>query len=130
MISIHTIYNHFSWCEDCIENTNCGFCYENTKKGVTNGSCLPTAKDITHAADGVCNATKLTDDWWWAYQYCPTPYSWIGVLGLALYLMFFAPGMSYTGVGNHSSNGLLIRPGLKTWAQYVCMKKCFEFVFG
>nr|KAG5705569.1 hypothetical protein BaRGS_034767 [Batillaria attramentaria] len=29
----------------------------------------------------------------WAYDYCPTSYSWIAVFGLALYLMFFAPGM-------------------------------------
>lgn len=28
----------------------------------------------------------------WAYSWCPTPYSWIPILSLALYLFFFAPG--------------------------------------
>uniref|UniRef100_A0A672QF62 Proton myo-inositol cotransporter n=1 Tax=Sinocyclocheilus grahami TaxID=75366 RepID=A0A672QF62_SINGR len=29
----------------------------------------------------------------WAYNYCPTSYSWIVLLGLVLYLAAFAPGM-------------------------------------
>ncbi|KAE8616176.1 hypothetical protein XENTR_v10008737 [Xenopus tropicalis] len=29
----------------------------------------------------------------WAYNYCPTSYSWTALLGLILYLVFFAPGM-------------------------------------
>ena len=28
----------------------------------------------------------------WAYNYCPTPNSWLVLLGLILYLAFFAPG--------------------------------------
>lgn len=28
----------------------------------------------------------------WAYSFCPTPYSWTALLGLVLYLIFFAPG--------------------------------------
>uniref|UniRef100_UPI00398EB579 proton myo-inositol cotransporter-like isoform X2 n=1 Tax=Pristiophorus japonicus TaxID=55135 RepID=UPI00398EB579 len=29
----------------------------------------------------------------WAYNFCPTLYSWTALLGLILYLIFFAPGM-------------------------------------
>lgn len=37
--------------------------------------------------------TEATDDPIWAYNYCPTPYSWTVLLGLILYLAFFAPGL-------------------------------------
>ncbi|XP_071589998.1 proton myo-inositol cotransporter isoform X2 [Heliangelus exortis] len=33
------------------------------------------------------------EDLFWAYNFCPTPYSWTALLGLILYLVFFAPGM-------------------------------------
>lgn len=32
------------------------------------------------------------EDLFWAYNFCPTPYSWTALLGLILYLVFFAPG--------------------------------------
>ncbi|KAL5013890.1 hypothetical protein ScPMuIL_008160 [Solemya velum] len=90
----NTSCQSYDWCEDCIENTNCGFCYENTEDGVRNSSCLPISENInTQASVGVCNATTLPNGWKWTYEYCPTPYSWAGVLGLVLYLVFFAPGM-------------------------------------
>jgi hypothetical protein len=28
----------------------------------------------------------------WAYEYCPTAYAWMAMVGLVLYLVFFAPG--------------------------------------
>uniref|UniRef100_A0A4W2EJC8 Proton myo-inositol cotransporter n=1 Tax=Bos indicus x Bos taurus TaxID=30522 RepID=A0A4W2EJC8_BOBOX len=40
------------------------------------------------------NETKFkTEEIFWAYNFCPTPYSWTALLGLILYLIFFAPGM-------------------------------------
>lgn len=39
------------------------------------------------------NETKFdTEDLHWAYSFCPTPYFWAALLGLILYLIFFAPG--------------------------------------
>lgn len=85
----------YSFCENCIENVDCGFCYNDYGQGVVNGSCLPIAgEDTSHSKVGRCNATTGEEpDLIYAYQYCPTDYSWMGIVGLAIYLMFFAPGM-------------------------------------
>lgn len=34
----------------------------------------------------------MKDQTYWAYNYCPTSYSWLVLLGLVLYLAAFAPG--------------------------------------
>ncbi|XP_016113486.1 proton myo-inositol cotransporter-like [Sinocyclocheilus grahami] len=39
------------------------------------------------------NGTQESAGVFWAYNYCPTSYSWIVLLGLVLYLAAFAPGM-------------------------------------
>ncbi|KAG5830403.1 hypothetical protein ANANG_G00310250 [Anguilla anguilla] len=39
------------------------------------------------------NSSQAGDGTFWAYNYCPTSYSWVVLLGLMLYLAFFAPGM-------------------------------------
>ncbi|XP_045166344.1 proton myo-inositol cotransporter-like isoform X2 [Mercenaria mercenaria] len=85
----------YSSCEACIENVDCGFCYNDYGQGVVNGSCLPIdGDDSSHSKVGRCNATTGEEpDLIYAYQYCPTDYSWMGIAGLAIYLMFFAPGM-------------------------------------
>ena len=40
------------------------------------------------------NASQGRDQTYWAFNYCPTPYSWLVLLGLLLYLAAFAPGGS------------------------------------
>ncbi|XP_039990048.1 proton myo-inositol cotransporter-like isoform X8 [Xiphias gladius] len=62
---------------------------------VYDSSCIPVNQASTdRAAWGRCsNQTEATDSPIWAYNYCPTPYSWIVLMGLILYLAFFAPGM-------------------------------------
>ncbi|KAA8590351.1 hypothetical protein FQN60_014285, partial [Etheostoma spectabile] len=42
---------------------------------------------------GCSNQTEATDGPIWAYNYCPTSYSLVVLMGLILYLAFFAPGM-------------------------------------
>lgn len=83
-------------CETCIENKNCGFCYDDFGNGTTNGSCMSTEPNISYALSGRCSSEYLANntDTNWADGYCPTPYSWMAILGLALYVMFFAPGKS------------------------------------
>lgn len=84
----------YSWCEDCIENPDCGFCYTEIGKSVVNGSCVTVATNLTDGAgQGRCDSDPLTPGTVWAHGYCPTDYSWMGLLGLVMYLMFFAPGM-------------------------------------
>ncbi|XP_045152328.1 proton myo-inositol cotransporter [Echinops telfairi] len=75
---------------------DCGFCYKMNKSAVIDSSCVPVNKASTNeAAWGRCaNETKFkTEEVFWAYNFCPTPYSWTALLGLILYLVFFAPGM-------------------------------------
>ncbi|ERE84815.1 proton myo-inositol cotransporter isoform X2 [Cricetulus griseus] len=85
-----------SYCNECILDPDCGFCYKMNSSAVIDSSCVPVNKESTNeAAWGRCeNETKFdTEDLHWAYSFCPTPYFWAALLGLILYLIFFAPGM-------------------------------------
>ncbi|XP_026095303.1 proton myo-inositol cotransporter-like [Carassius auratus] len=85
----------YGFCESCMLNPDCGFCYGKNGTVVIESSCLPV--DVANtgaAAAGRCsNGTQESLGVFWAYNYCPTSYSWIVLLGLILYLAFFAPGM-------------------------------------
>ncbi|XP_070347562.1 uncharacterized protein [Equus asinus] len=85
-----------SYCDECMLDPDCGFCYKMNKSTVIDSSCVPVNKASTNAASwGRCeNETKFkTEEVFWAYNFCPTPYSWTALLSLILYLVFFAPGM-------------------------------------
>ncbi|XP_057692171.1 proton myo-inositol cotransporter-like isoform X2 [Corythoichthys intestinalis] len=83
-------------CGDCMLDSACGFCYrENSSSGVFDSTCLPVNQHSTeHSAWGRCaNQTEAPEGPFWAYNFCPTSYSWVVLAGLLLYLTFFAPGM-------------------------------------
>ncbi|KAJ8006892.1 hypothetical protein DPEC_G00111930 [Dallia pectoralis] len=82
-------------CELCMLDPGCGFCYLENSTAVFSSSCLPVNTASTEkSAWGRCsNTTQLRDHTYWAYNYCPSSYSWVVLLGLVLYLAFFAPGM-------------------------------------
>ncbi|KAI1888569.1 hypothetical protein AGOR_G00186520 [Albula goreensis] len=82
-------------CEQCMLDPDCGFCYRENGTSVTASSCLPVNLASTgEAAWGRCsNSSHMAEGTFWAYNYCPTSYSWIVLLGLILYLASFAPGM-------------------------------------
>ncbi|CAL1527026.1 unnamed protein product [Lymnaea stagnalis] len=81
-------------CNDCRKDLDCGYCYVDLPTVVTNSSCLPTSYDNPWVSTvGRCNSSALTGGVTWAYDYCPTPYSWMPMVGLVLYLISFAPGM-------------------------------------
>ncbi|XP_045164785.2 proton myo-inositol cotransporter-like [Mercenaria mercenaria] len=104
----------FNLCEDCITDEGCGFCYEKDN-GASSGSCLPAFKDNPERyaylqyndtrtnnftdANFRCNKISTWDKprseriYNWADSFCPTKYSWMAVLGLALFVMGFAPGL-------------------------------------
>ncbi|KAM4618491.1 proton myo-inositol cotransporter-like isoform 1-T2 [Polymixia lowei] len=82
-------------CDLCMLDPACGFCYYENGTRVYNSSCVHVSQQSTeHAAWGRCsNQTEESHGALWAYNYCPTSYSWLVLLGLILYLAFFAPGM-------------------------------------
>jgi len=88
-------------CDQCMRNTDCGFCYvESDAKLAVNASCLAAQRDekgdvlFNESAYGRCHQSTLHDPLHWAYGFCPTNYAWMATFGLVLYLMFFAPGRS------------------------------------
>ncbi|XP_029104526.1 proton myo-inositol cotransporter-like isoform X2 [Scleropages formosus] len=85
----------YELCEPCMLDPTCGFCYRENSTAVFASSCIPVNPASTEeAAWGRCsNMTETSDGLYWAYNYCPTSYSWMVLLGLILYLAFFAPGM-------------------------------------
>ncbi|XP_055963785.1 proton myo-inositol cotransporter [Sorex fumeus] len=92
----NTSCTRYSFCDECMLDPECGFCYKVNRSTITESSCDPINKaSMSEAAWGRCaNETKFkTEDVFWAYNFCPTPYSWTALVGLILYLVFFAPGM-------------------------------------
>ncbi|XP_069833354.1 proton myo-inositol cotransporter isoform X1 [Dendropsophus ebraccatus] len=85
----------YSFCNGCMLDPNCGFCYKINGSNIFDSSCIPVdPKSTEQSAWGRCtNETKSKASTYWAYNYCPTPYSWTALIGLVLYLIFFAPGM-------------------------------------
>lgn len=100
----------------------CGFCYRDNGTAVYDSSCVPANRTYTNVASwgrsdlrgfpqnrscdraelltGRCsprsrcsNQSEAAGAPFWAYNYCPTSYSWLVLLGLLLYLAFFAPGL-------------------------------------
>ncbi|GFO21216.1 proton myo-inositol cotransporter [Plakobranchus ocellatus] len=81
-------------CNACRQDLECGYCYVDMPDFVINSSCLPTSYDNPWTSTlGRCNSSSLPGNLTWAYDYCPTPYSWMPMVGLVLYLISFAPGM-------------------------------------
>ncbi|XP_062857946.1 solute carrier family 2 member 13b [Trichomycterus rosablanca] len=93
--SLNSTCTLYGFCEQCMLDPRCGFCYQENGSTIFESSCeLVDSANTEQAASGRCsNATQGNPDTFWAYNYCPTPYSWIVLLGLILYLAFFAPGM-------------------------------------
>ncbi|XP_060742148.1 solute carrier family 2 member 13b isoform X2 [Tachysurus vachellii] len=93
--SLNSTCTHYRFCEQCMLDPNCGFCYYENGSNISDSSCERVDPgNIELAASGRCsNGTEENPSAYWAYNYCPTSYSWIVLLGLILYLAFFAPGM-------------------------------------
>ncbi|CAL1594808.1 unnamed protein product [Knipowitschia caucasica] len=84
----------YSACEGCMLDPDCGFCYKLNSSSVMDSSCVDVNPASTnHAAHGRCVNQTLDSSLVWAYNFCPSSFSWIIVVGLVLYLAAFAPGM-------------------------------------
>ncbi|XP_030553410.1 probable inositol transporter 2 [Rhodamnia argentea] len=79
--------NATSWdCMKCLKasSPDCGFCTSPADK-MFPGACLisnDTMKKMCHAEDRL-----------WYTRGCPSKYGWLALVGLALYIIFFSPGM-------------------------------------
>uniref|UniRef100_A0A5B6YKJ9 Putative inositol transporter 2 n=1 Tax=Davidia involucrata TaxID=16924 RepID=A0A5B6YKJ9_DAVIN len=73
-------------CTKCLKasSPDCGFCASSADK-LFPGACLisnDTVKDMCHGEDRL-----------WYTRGCPSKYGWLALIGLALYIIFFSPGM-------------------------------------
>ncbi|KAL8103399.1 putative inositol transporter 2 [Apium graveolens] len=73
-------------CMKCLKasSPDCGFCASSSNK-LFPGACLisnDTVKDLCHG-----------DSRLWYTRGCPSKYGWLALVGLALYIIFFSPGM-------------------------------------
>ncbi|GAU90253.1 hypothetical protein RvY_02699-2 [Ramazzottius varieornatus] len=86
-------------CEACVEDVSCGYCYVlGDDSSAIQGSCSqvrPSPLDISHAIEGRCaNMTGASDlNLHWTYDHCPSWFTWVPLMGLMLYLVFYGQGM-------------------------------------
>nr|KAG5711293.1 hypothetical protein BaRGS_005990 [Batillaria attramentaria] len=86
---IQRCHSQYTSCDKCVKDIECGFCYND----VSSGSCLPSANE-ERSLYGRCNGTSDNPDMTFTYEYCPSDYSWIAALGIALFVFLFSPGMA------------------------------------
>ncbi|KAH9489110.1 hypothetical protein Btru_042220 [Bulinus truncatus] len=79
----------YSKCSDCVKDNSCGFCYSDAN----DGTCLPSFNEERSLA-GRCNSSSSTETFYkWAMEYCPSDYTWIALMGMAVFVFAFAPGL-------------------------------------
>lgn len=88
----------YSNCDNCVTEEICGFCYQSNQTSNSNNSfgfCLPSAIGESQKSElGPCFSTSLKSRYIWAWNYCPTPYSWLPILGMVCYLCAFSTGLA------------------------------------
>lgn len=93
--SINQPCNQFSACSACSRNPECGFCFTPSSNSslIASATCLHVnSSHHDQSIMGNCSIGSASDHIW-AYEWCPSAYSWVTVLGMVMYLFFFAPGM-------------------------------------
>ncbi|KAM3366373.1 hypothetical protein ACQJBY_015663 [Aegilops geniculata] len=74
-------------CTRCLKasSTECGFCASSAGSKLLPGACLLSNATVRDACHG---EGRL-----WYTRGCPSRYGWLAMVGLALYIAFFSPGM-------------------------------------
>lgn len=86
------ICGNFSTCSSCTESSGCGYCFI-PDAPTSNSTCLPVnANNLDVSLVGSCQQATAAP-FVWAYNWCPSRYAWMTIMGLILYLFFFAPGL-------------------------------------
>lgn len=84
-------------CGVCTSRSSCGFCFIGDPDDIQNSTCLASnhsSYNEMSEAGWCANSTLLdADDVTFAYDWCPYEYAWLCIVGLALYLLCFSPGM-------------------------------------
>lgn len=94
-------------CSACSLMSQCGFCFTLTGAGgnssiepsnTSEALCLHVDPgDHGRSSLGGCStgssSTGGRAQHIWAFEWCPSAYSWVTMIGLVMYLLFFAPGM-------------------------------------
>lgn len=83
-------------CSACsVSTSTCGFCFSTDPEtdAIKSASCLHVnASNHDLSLVGACSHGSSADNIW-ALEWCPSSYSWLTMVGMVLYLLFFAPGM-------------------------------------
>ena len=91
--------NQYQDCASCTYDAVCGYCFQMPSKDsdsvAVNASCeMKSDEDDSYSKMGRCMKDNVdAETVIYAFDYCPSDYSWLVVFGLCLYLFFFAPGM-------------------------------------
>ena len=115
--SLHHGSCDYRSCGACVSNSKCGFCalYNSTEGVYMNGTCAKGTSDHSdYIHDNITNTcmvysdpqslmddsflldefSRNTTDRSYTFNVCPnSKYSWLSLVALLLYIMFFAPGM-------------------------------------
>ncbi|GFR94259.1 proton myo-inositol cotransporter [Elysia marginata] len=92
---ISACFSNYKSCEACVKDNSCGYCYSNEM----DGSCLPSDNAV-HSTAGRCNTSSSTELLFkWAYEFCPSDYTWIALVGMAVFVFAFAPGTFWLFAG-------------------------------
>lgn len=95
--TINSPCDTFKDCSACSRLPQCGFCFSTSlgSDSIVSASCLHVnSSHHDRSAVGRCSNGALNQQGEiWALEWCPSAYSWVTMLGMATYLMFFAPGM-------------------------------------
>uniref|UniRef100_A0A0B7AC28 Major facilitator superfamily (MFS) profile domain-containing protein n=1 Tax=Arion vulgaris TaxID=1028688 RepID=A0A0B7AC28_9EUPU len=88
-IVIKPCSSQYTTCTTCVKDSSCGYCYSDA----SDGTCLPHFNDERSSA-GRCNESSSSESFYkWAYQYCPSDYTWVTLVGMAVFVFTFAPGL-------------------------------------
>lgn len=75
-------------CSECLANS-CGYCQSpNSQKGHFTGTCLVSNQTV----ENMCHDLRHSSSSWFT-RGCPSQYGWLAIVGMALYICFFSPGM-------------------------------------
>ncbi|GMT31241.1 hypothetical protein PFISCL1PPCAC_22538, partial [Pristionchus fissidentatus] len=86
--------SHFSNCDFCVTDDNCGFCEYVNPDGTKTGFCLPFGNNETevHSGTGPCSFVTPNPDYEWEDTYCVTQYTIMPIIIMVIYLCCFSIG--------------------------------------
>ncbi|KAI7726169.1 hypothetical protein M8C21_020388 [Ambrosia artemisiifolia] len=78
-------------CMRCLKGSHCGFCASSVNK-LLPGACLISDDSLKISGKTVTDTCHGEGRLWYT-RGCPSKLGWLALVGLALYIIFFSPGM-------------------------------------